>query len=164
MMITINGLEAKRYRVTAAGLDELNRLLGHLRAQRMEVADELHDISSQSNTSSALEDSTFSMDQNKAIELDGQIDLLERIIGFAVVVEPPKDRSTVSFGAQVLLNVDGKEHTYSLVGAVEADPSEGKISDECPLGQSLVGKKVGDTVQVPLPAKQSTTATVLRIS
>ena len=162
-MITINGLEAKRYRMTAAGLQELRRLLQFLRAQRMTVTDELRDISSQSNTSSALEDSTFSIDQNRAIELDGQIILLERIIGLAEVVDISVPSNTVTFGSRVYVDISGKEHIYSLVGVVEADPSEGRISDECPLGLSLVGRAVGDTVQVSLPAKQTATATILRI-
>lgn len=163
-MITINGLEAKRYRLTAAGLQDLRKLLQELRAQRMVVADELHDMSTQTNTSSVLEDSTFSIDQNRAIELDGQITLLERIIGLATVVDAPEATDMVTFGSRVHVAIDGKEYAYNLVGVVEADPSAGKISDECPLGQSLIGKTVGDRVHIPLPANQTAVATILRIA
>lgn len=161
-MITINGLEAKRYRITEAGLRELRQQLYDVKKLRMAVADELRDISSQSNLASALEDSTYAVDQNRAIELDGQIELLERIIGLAELIQPPPDAAEVHVGSRVYVTIDGTEHAYIIVGAVEADPSEGKISDESPLGCSLLGKKVGDTV--PVPARQAITAIVQRIA
>jgi len=148
-MIIINGLEAKRYRVTEAGMHTLQQQLHDLKKQRMEVAGELREISSQSNTASALEDSTFSVDQNIAIEMDGQIDLLERIIGLAEIITLPKATDTVVMGCTVQLAMHNKERQYQLVGAVEANPSLGMISDESPLGQSLLGKRAGDTVAIP---------------
>ncbi len=161
-MITINGLEAKRYRITEAGLKELQQQLHDIKKQRMDVAGDLHEISSQSNTASALEDSTFATDQNIAIELDGQIVLLERIIGLAEVITPPADTIDVQVGSQVDVDIQGTVHHYIIVGPVEADPSGGKISHDSPLGQSLLGKRVGDTVTVP--AKQAGTATIRQIA
>jgi transcription elongation factor GreA len=161
-MITVNGLEAKRYRVTEAGLRELRQQLYDIKKQRMEVADELREISSQSNTASALEDSTFATDQNTAIELDGQIELLERIIGLAEIITPPKTNTEVQVGSRVYVDIQGAEHSYVIVGSVEADPSEGKISHESPLGRCLLGKKAGDTVAIP--ARQPADATIRRIT
>jgi len=160
-MITINGLEAKRYRITEAGMSELQRQLLETKKRRMHVAEELREISSQSNTASALEDSTFATDQNMAIELDGQIELLERIIGLAEIIMPPAHNASVQIGSTVQVDIQNTPHTYVIVGPVEADPSQGKISHDSPLGQSLLGKKVGDTVMVS--AKQACKATIRSI-
>jgi transcription elongation factor GreA len=161
-MITINGLEAKRYRITEAGLYTLRQQLIDLRKQRLYVAGELREISSQSNTSSVLEDSTFATDQNMAIEIDGQIELLERIIGLAEIIVVPKNTEKVQVGCSVQVDLQGTPHTYMIVGPVEANPSEGRISYESPLGQCLLDKKVGETVAVP--AKLAAMATIRRIT
>lgn len=58
----------------------------------------------------------------------------------------------MGFGTKVRVKANGDEHTFHIVGEWEADPAEKKISHESPLGQALVGKKVGDKVSVEAPA------------
>jgi len=163
-MITISGLEPKKYKITAEGIQELQEQLSELKQKRREVASEMREITSQSTDMGALEDSTLTLIQNKATELDGEIMLLERVLGLAHVITKPTKHDHVQLGSQVTVELDGKAHAYILVGPVEADPEEGKISDESPLGQSLVGKKIGEQVEIVIPGKPTRTAKVTKIT
>ena len=163
-MITLSGLEAKSYLVTKEGMAELEQQLADLRAKRRQVATALNDISSQTTDMGALEDSTLAVEQNNAMELDGQIDLLERIIGLAEIIKKPATNKTVKVGATVVVEVNGQERTYRLVGPIEADPDEGKISIESPFGQSLLGREPQDHIEIASPTGQRLSATILRIA
>lgn len=162
-MIIVSGLEPKQYNVTAEGFTELQGHLKLLKQRRKELAGELSEISSQSTDLGAREDSAFALHQNQATEFDGQIELLERILGMAVVIEGPNDFDVIRLGAKACIELDGKEHCYKLVGPLEADPAENKISDESPLGRTLLGKRVKDRFDVVSPAGQHMNARVLRI-
>ncbi|HEX7963221.1 MAG TPA: GreA/GreB family elongation factor [Candidatus Saccharimonadales bacterium] len=162
-MIIISGLEPKRYSITPQGVTELRRQLDALKRKRMEVAGEMRDITSQSTDIGALEDSTLTINQNQAAELDGQIDLLERIIGMASIIPRPRRSDAVSLGSRVRLRLGNSEQTYTIVGAVEADPMGGKISDESPLGQCLIGKRVSDLCEIVSPSRQRIAAVITHI-
>ena len=87
--------------------------------------------------------------------IDGRIDELEEMLKQVVVINDDKRNAgsqTVSIGSTVSLKVDGKNEDYTLVGEWEADPTAKKISHESPLGKALLGKKVGDKVEVAAPA------------
>jgi transcription elongation factor GreA len=162
-MIVISGLEPKQYQITAEGMEELQQQLEELKQRRKDVAGEMHEISSQTTDLGALEDSTMTINQNQATEIDGQITLLERIIGKAEIITKPASNDVVLIGSVVTVERDGKEQTFTIVGPVEADPLEGKLSNESPFGQSLVGCKVGDRVEMLTPSEQRTSAVVTRI-
>ncbi len=68
------------------------------------------------------------------------------------VIKKPKGDSKVQLGYKVVLKNGTKTKEFQVVGTVEADPLNGKISDESPIGQSLMGKKVGDEVEIKTPA------------
>ena len=80
------------------------------------------------------------------------------MISGAVIIEKngkgAQGSSTVQIGCRVMLHdqVENEDVTYSIVGGIEANPREGKISNESPLGSALLGKKVGDVVRVAAPA------------
>lgn len=162
-MIIISGLEPKRYSITPQGVTELRRQLDAFKRKRLEVAGEMRDITSQSTDIGALEDSTLTINQNQAAELDGQIDLLERIIGMASIIPRPRRSDAVSLGSRVRLRLGNNEQTYTIVGAVEADPMGGKISDESPLGQCLIGKRVSDLCEIVSPSRQRIAAVITHI-
>lgn len=162
-MINISGLEPKQYNITPEGIKYLQEQLEELKQKRAGVADQIREITSQSTDLGAREDSTFAFNQNQATELDGQIYLLERIIGMAHPITKPDTNDHVQLGSQVTVDLDGKEQSYALVGPVEANPLEGRISDESPFGQSLLGKKLNDKVEVVSPTNQRTLATIVRI-
>ena len=76
---------------------------------------------------------------------------IEDRIRRAVVIDPSKANS-VQVGANVTIDIDGEEETYTIVGAIEARPAEGRISNESPIGRALLGHKVGDVVDIRTPA------------
>lgn len=85
--------------------------------------------------------------------LEGRIEELKDIISRVVVVDIKKSGDEeVGIGSTVQVQVNGNTHDFSIVGEWEADPAAKKISHESPLGKALIGKKVGDTVEVEAPA------------
>jgi transcription elongation factor GreA len=109
---------------------------------RLADARELGDLSENSEYAAAKQDLAF---------IDGRILELEEIIHEAkIVTNHPK--SQIDVGCKVTLTVNGKKEEFTMVGEWEADPKEKKISHESPLGKALLGKKVGDKVEVEAPA------------
>lgn len=89
--------------------------------------------------------------------LDARAADLEYILNNVELIQEPKaeDRDSVQLGAKVVVEVDGEDDEFILVGTLEANPIEGKISNESPVGKALFGKKIGSIVQLNLPLKTS---------
>ena len=109
---------------------------------RLASARELGDLSENSEYAAAKTDLAF---------IDGRIVELEDIIHGAKVVTS-HGKSHVDVGCKVTLTINGKKETFHLVGEWEANPMEKKISHSSPLGKALLGKKVGEKVEVDAPA------------
>ncbi|MCX6791834.1 MAG: transcription elongation factor GreA [Candidatus Gottesmanbacteria bacterium] len=136
--------------LTREGLEELKREYNQLTrvkrpetVQRLSDARELGDLSENSEYAAAKQDLAF---------IDGRILELEEIIHGAKLISGNHTKSQVDIGCKVILHINGKKEEYMLVGEWEADPKEKKISQESPLGKALMGKKVGDRVEVEAPA------------
>ncbi|OGD55632.1 hypothetical protein A3E73_02065 [Candidatus Beckwithbacteria bacterium RIFCSPHIGHO2_12_FULL_47_17] len=82
--------------------------------------------------------------------IDGRLRHFDRIIKFAEVVAPQAGE-TINFGSQVVISDGQKEFKYKVVGSFESDPNQQTISIKSPLGQALMGKKVGDEISVTTP-------------
>lgn len=162
MSIT-NSLEPKQYSVTVEGIKELQQELEDLKLRRKQATDELREITSQSSDVAARGDSTTAVSQSHISEIDGRIYLLERIIAMADIIEKPTTQDQVQIGSKVSVELDGEEQSYTIVSVVEADPVQGKISNESPFGQSLLGKKVHEQFEIISPARRPRTAAILRI-
>ena len=134
--------------LTKEGLDKLRSELADLVdvkrpeiAQKIKEAREMGDISENSAYDTAVQEKSY---------IEGRISELEEIIKSAKVSEElPKD--TIGVGSKVTVHIDGGEEVFHIVGAPEANPMEKKISHESPLGSSLMGKKIGDKVEVEVP-------------
>ena len=141
--LTKQGLEALK--------DELKVLVETKRpkmVERLANARNSGDLSENSDYSSAKEELEF---------LDGRISELEDVISNSVVVSSSNGNlSAVAIGTKVSLKVNGNRLVYNIVGDWEADPAEKKISHTSPLGQALVGKKVGEKAEVEAPAGRVT--------
>lgn len=111
--------------------------------KRVAKAREFGDLSENSEYHAAREDHAW---------IQGRIEELEDILGRAQIAAEPNNKGQVSVGCTVALEVNGQEHQFSIVGEWEADPVQKKISHQSPLGQALVGKKVGERVEVEAPA------------
>jgi transcription elongation factor GreA len=139
----------KVYRLTQEGVDELqDELKGHkamrpVIAERIKNARELGDLSENAEYQTAREEQD---------RLESRISEVEHILQYAEIIKKPKNDGQVRLGSKVSLKDGGKPLVYQVVGTMEADPSSGKISDESPIGQALLGKKVGDKVEIKSPA------------
>ncbi len=146
--------------VTADAMDRMKTELDDLtRVQRPEVvariksARELGDLKENSDYQAAREEQSF---------LEGRVRLLEDRLRFAVIMDESLS-NRVTLGSVVIVEHDGDELTYSIVGTTEADPAAGRISTSSPVGAALVGASVGDAVQVRTP-RGAVTYRVVKIS
>lgn len=134
--------------LTAEGLKKLQEKLEYLKGtRRLEVADRLKAAIALGDLS---ENSEYDDAKNEQAFLEGEIMDLEESIRNCKIIQANADDNTVSLGSQVVLNdVEFNEvETYMLVGSTEADPDNGKISNESPVGMAIMGKSVGTTVDV----------------
>lgn len=115
--------------------------------ERLAAAREMGDLSENAEYTAAREELAF---------MDGRIEELEMILKSAVVIEDHHGDKMISLGSEVTLKVDGKKEIFTLVGEWEADPMQKKISHESPLGKALMGKLVGENVEVEAPAGKMT--------
>ncbi len=111
-------------------------------ADRIEYAKSLGDLSENAEYQSAREDQSFT---------EGRVLELEELLKNAQVVQHVSNSDMVNLGDHVLLSSDGKEYSFTVVGANESNPQEQKISNESPLGRALLGAKLSQTVDVQTP-------------
>lgn len=124
---------------------ELAELTGNRReelAQRLRSAIQMGDLSENADYHKAKEDQAF---------LEGRIQEIEAILRMAVIVEK-KQSDVVVVGSRVTVQEEGFDpETFSMVGAKEADPRNNKISNESPIGNALMNRKAGETVEAQTP-------------
>jgi transcription elongation factor GreA len=134
-----------------AGLDKLQKELDHLlTVGRAEVAQRIHDAKELVGAQNTPE---YEDARNEQAFVEGRILTLENVIQNAVIIEAAHDHQRVSLGSTVtVLNHKGEKDNYTIVGSAEADPKAGRISNESPVGLALLGKDLGDEVQVNAPA------------
>jgi len=124
---------------------ELKELTGPRReelAQRLRSAIQMGDLSENADYHKAKEDQGF---------LEGRIQEIEKILSTATIVEK-KQSDVVEVGGKITIQEEDYDpETYELVGATEADPRNGRISNESPFGKALLGHKVGEVVEAETP-------------
>ncbi|MEA3337940.1 MAG: transcription elongation factor GreA [Chloroflexota bacterium] len=141
--------------ITKEGLLALQEELDYLRTEgRADVAQKIGDAKADGDIS---ENAGYDEAKNQQAFLEGRIMDLERKVKYAVIIEnqdSPSDQ--VGLGRSVTIREVGysDDETYMIVGSAEANPSNGRISNESPMGQSLMEKRVGDTVAVDTPGGQ----------
>ena len=98
------------------------------------------------------ENAEYTEAKNEQSLVEGRIQTLEGMIrNAAVIEEEPREKGVVSVGAQVQVNSDEGDESYTIVGPAEADPLKGRISNESPLGRALLGHRAGDEVEWTSP-------------
>jgi transcription elongation factor GreA len=141
----------KTFPVTRDGLARLKDELNDLRTvRRREIADRIHAAREFSTTQNNAE---YDAAKNELEIVEGRSRTLEQQVQLAVLIDEERAHgaSTVQLGSTVVVNVDAKTREYTIVGPTEADPTTGRISHESPVGKALLGKRVGDEVQVMAP-------------
>ncbi len=142
--------------LTTKGLQQLEEELEQLRTvRRVEVAER---IQASKEVGAMGENAEYEEAMNELAFLEGRIQELEVMVQNAVIIPDHKTargRSTViELGSIVKVESPAAKRpaTYTIVGSAEASPSEGRISNESPIGKALIGKKVGDEVEFAIPA------------
>ncbi|MBR3269772.1 transcription elongation factor GreA [Candidatus Saccharibacteria bacterium] len=136
-------MNKKEVHLTAEGKKDLEKELEELIAKRPEIAEKIAtarafgDLSENEEYSSARAEQK--MTENRILEIQ---DILKN----AKVIRGGK-KTTVSLGANVKLDLGGRKVEYTVVGATEADPTKGKISNESPIGKVIMGKKEGESLE-----------------
>lgn len=143
----------KKIYLTQEGLNDLkqehNELLNVKRpevVQRLSQAREMGDLSENAEYIAAREELAF---------IDGRIEELEGLLKQVIIINHTQKNgndSLVDLGSQVTVEIRGKKEIFTVVGEWEADPQQKKISHESPLGKALIGKSVGDEIEVEAPA------------
>lgn len=136
--------------LTAAGFKELEEELNDLRINKR--AENVQAIKEARSHGDLSENSEYDAARDEQAKIEARIQELEYKLEHATIIEI-KDKSCVNVGTKVtvLYIEDDDEDTYEIVGSLEADPFENKISNESPIGIALMGKKVGDVVSVDGP-------------
>ncbi|HKC15054.1 MAG TPA: transcription elongation factor GreA [Patescibacteria group bacterium] len=142
-------MDDKKIYITKDGLsdlkkehDELNGVKRPQVLERVSQARSMGDLSENAEYSAAREELSF---------IDGRIDELEELLKQAVIIAEGHSNHMVKLGSKVTLSVKGKKEVFSVVGEWEADPIEKKISHKSPLGLALLGKRVGEKIEVEAP-------------
>jgi len=137
-------------KLTPGGLVRLKKELQALEAKRKEIIERLKDAKDYGDIS---ENSEFEETKNEQGFIERKINELETIIKIAKIIDRGLcNREKVEIGCQIKLKSDNEELIYALVSYVESDPVSGKISIDSPVGQALLGRVVGEKVQVTMPS------------
>lgn len=140
----------KLFRLTKEGITELEHEHKALLEKRPLIADSIKTARELGDLAENAEYQSARADQERN---DARISEIEHILQNVEVIKAPKGDSKVQLGSTVKLKNDAKTKEFQVVGTVEADPLNGKISDESPIGKALLGKKVGDEVEIQTPSE-----------
>ncbi|GAA3717042.1 MULTISPECIES: transcription elongation factor GreA [Salinicoccus] len=141
----------KEFPMTKSGYEQLQEELEHLKVvkrpevvEKIKVARSFGDLSENSEYDAAKDEQGF---------VEQEITKIEDMLRHAKIIEDSNNNNVVQIGKTVTFKElpDGDKESYQIVGSAEADPFEGKISNESPIAQSLMGAKLKDSVNVPLP-------------
>jgi transcription elongation factor GreA len=138
--------------LTREGYRKLQDELDYLRTyKRQEIADRLHDAM---DGGELIENAEYEAAKNEQAFVEGRIKELEILLATARVIdENMPSAESAQVGSTITIQEEGNDsEVYTIVGAAEANPAAGRISNESPLGKALLGHKVGDRVQVDAPA------------
>lgn len=138
----------KIFKLTQDGIDELNEELSQLITERPEITERIRSARELGDLSENAEYASARSEQERS---EARIAEIEHILKNVDLISAPKNGGKVNLGSTVALKSSGKEMKFQVVGTVEADPLAGKISDESPIGKALLGKKLGDEVEIVTP-------------
>ena len=138
--------------LTKEGFQKLQEELDYLRtAKRQEVANRLHEAM---EGGELIENAEYEAAKNEQAFVEGRIQELDLLLASAKIIEDngKKKSDSVQLGSKVTIKEGNFEaETFIIVGAAEANPRDGKISNESPIGKSILNRKIGETVKVETP-------------
>lgn len=141
---------SKKYLITQEGLVKMNAELKELIAKkRPDVIERIREAASHGDLS---ENADYAQAREEQSFIEGRILEIEDVIKNAEIITTNGHRGTASVGSTVTIKTGGKEKKYTIVGSNEANPKEGKISNESVVGKALLGRKIGEKFKVITPA------------
>ncbi|MBW3537973.1 transcription elongation factor GreA [Candidatus Parcubacteria bacterium] len=140
----------REFYLTSEGVTKLKEELNDLvRNQRVKIAERLREAKEYGDLSENIQ---WDDAKDRQAFIEGRIAEIETILKHSSVIEMPKGTKVVSLGSTVHLELEDGVQRYTIVGSTEANPEEGKISNESPIGRALLGKKPGEQVEVRVPS------------
>ncbi|NBW29498.1 transcription elongation factor GreA, partial [bacterium] len=140
----------KVFHLTREGVGELEKELVLLIAKKPKIAEA---IKAARELGDLKENSEYQTARVEQEQNENRISEVENILKNVELIKKPKGDNKVQLGTNVKLKNGNVEKEFKIVGTVEADPLNGKISDESPIGKALIGKSVGDQVEIVTPAE-----------
>jgi transcription elongation factor GreA len=140
----------KLFHLTAKGVEDLELEFKQLLSQRSEISERIKLAREFGDLSENAEYSSARQEQERA---EARIAEVDHILKNVTIIESPKKKDIVELGNTVALKGKSTDKTFTIVGSVEADPLNGLVSDESPIGKALLGKKIGENVEIVTPAK-----------
>ena len=138
--------------LTPEGRAKLENELKHLReVRRPEVAERIRAAKEFGDT---VDNAEYEESKNEQAFVEGRILTLEKLLSHAVAITADHSaHDAVRLGSVVtVVNEEGENEEYTIVGSAEVDPGHGKISNESPVGRALLGKRIGDVIEIAIPA------------
>lgn len=140
----------KQFYLTKEGVTELESEHAELVAQRGPIAER---IKAAREFGDLAENAEYTSARQEQERVESRIAEIEHILQNVEIIIKPKGDSKIQLGSTVRLKGNGNNKSFQVVGTVEADPLNGKISDESPIGRALLGKKEGDEIEIKTPAE-----------
>jgi transcription elongation factor GreA len=143
----------KMFHLTTKGVADLEAEIKALLAERGNIAERIKLAREFGDLSENAEYSSARQEQERS---EARIAEIDHILKNVTIIENPKNKDIVELGNTVILKGGEKEMMFKIVGPVEANPLNGMISDESPIGKALIGKRLDDEVEIVTPAQTST--------
>jgi len=143
-------IQPNQIHITADGLEKLQRDLDYLiLVRRVELAEILNETASGGDN---LDNTEYQAALYEQLMLESRIEYLQRTLAQATLIQPGNGSGLVNIGTRVdLLDENNQLESYMIVGPIDADPFNGRISYECPLGKALLNRQAGEWVYVNTP-------------
>lgn len=140
---------SKKFILTEEGLrqlkleyEDLVKVQRRLVANRIQIAREFGDLAENSEYDAAKEEQSL---------IEARISQLEKVLPKVQIIQQAEVSDFIVIGSKVLVEVDNQQEEFTIVGSMEADPAQKKISNESPVGAALLGAKIGEVVEVVTP-------------
>lgn len=141
---------SKKYLLTSEGLVKLNEELKELiNKKRPDVIERIREAASHGDLS---ENADYAQAREEQSFIEGRVQEIEDIVKNAEIITTTNHGNTVTIGSTVSIKTNGTHKKYTIVGSNEANPKEGKISNESVVGKGVLGRKVGEKFKVATPA------------
>jgi transcription elongation factor GreA len=142
-------LTKQEFVLTAGGIQTLKEELAQLTTtKRADIAERLKEAKADGDLS---ENAMFDAARDEQGFVEGRISEIEHILKHSKLIEV-SNKGTVGLGSTVHVELENGKQRYVIVGSTEANPDEGRISDESPIGKALLGKKPGDKIEITVPS------------